>query len=132
SHAWIAAVSSVEPLQAAPKSFLRLKVTPLSVARLARAGDAAVPVPVVVRADPLPLDGVPSAPPFTTNEPDDPGAIAKDAATLVPRALQMVCTELVMRMEFATKDGRLPPPKLYVTPLTMNCSGRALAAPAAP
>src|SRR5208282_3188172 len=87
SHAWIAAVSSVEPLQAAPKSFLRLKVTPLSVARLARAGDAAVPVPVVVRADPFPLDGVPSAPPFTTNEPADPTLSPSAVPTPVPRPI---------------------------------------------
>ena len=48
------------------------------------------PVTPVVRGNPValvsvPLDGVPNAPPLTTNAPDDPTFTARAVATLVPR-----------------------------------------------
>jgi predicted metalloprotease with PDZ domain len=49
-----------------------------------------VPVTPVVKGKPVtlvsvPLEGVPSAPPLTTNAPDDPTFTARAVATLVPR-----------------------------------------------
>ena len=50
SQFWIAAVSSVAPSHFAPKSVLRLKVTPKSVARLERLVPTGAPMPVTMPA----------------------------------------------------------------------------------
>ena len=62
----------------------------------------------------FPLDGVPSAPPFTTNAPDEPVLTPKAVATPVPNPLTPVpiaiCDQEAVPLPFVVSAYPLVPP----------------------